>query len=300
MLRKISQTSDYSLTLEQELQEQEFMWQRTHSLSNTQKVLDDAIRDLEEYIAEDLANLNSQRRYSSNDSAMGGSEAVVSPMQLDSASEPSTMFRKRPVQGVDSAFSNYSSPSNSSEGVHHTDVLSVGSADMTVTCNHIRMSSGASNSSAAASPIPRLETTESTVVPISSPHQTQLQTPRKATTLSKIEASSLPILDRTQDEGVRSHSHTPPPQASQHGILAHASSSKKGRHKTRTLPSKGMGGMGGTYSHQRSPILTPKDNHICNSESQLNEMLDHTPTESITTSPSRLSLDSSQLQGTVI
>lgn len=285
-MRKISQTSEYGLTLEQELQEQEFMWQRTHSLSNTQKVLDDAIRDLEEYIAEDLANLNSQRRYSSNDSAMGGSEAVVSPMQLDSAySEPSTMLSKRPVQGVDSAFSNYSSPSNSSEGMHHMDVLSVGS-DMAVTCNHIRMSSEASNSSAAASPVPRLETTESTSV-VPTFHQT-----RKSSPLSKIEASSLPTLDRTQDEGVQSHSsHT---QASQHELTPTSGHTKKGKHKARTLSSKGVGSMG-MYSHQRSPILTPKDHHICNSESQLNEMLDHTPTESITTSPSRLSLDSKAL-----
>lgn len=301
-LRKISQTSAESeLTLEQELQEQEFLWQRTHSLSDTQKVLDDAIRDLEEYIAEDLAILNfGQRRYSSNDSAMGGSEAVVSPMQLDSTySEPSTLCRKRQVHdSVDSAFSNYSSPTNSSEGVHHTDILSVGS-DTAVPCNHIRMSSEISNTSAAASPVPRQD----------SPEPSKLSSP-----LSKVEASSLPLLTGPDKPVVETHqgTHSLPAHGrqQQHLTASQDSSrhSEKNKHKTPTVAPKGgvvsrkgVHGMG-TYAYQRSPILSTKDRHL--SESQLDDVSsDHTPTDStsnITASPSGFSLDSGHLQGTVI
>jgi hypothetical protein len=298
-LRKISQISAESeLTLEQELLEQEFLWQRTHSLSDTQKALDAAIKDLEE----DLASLNLPRRYSSNDSAMGGSEAVVSPMQLDSTySEPSTLCRKRQVHdSVDSAFSNYSSPTNSSEGVHHTDVLSVGS-DMAVPCNHIRMSSEASNTSAAASPVPRQD----------SPEPWAVETSKVSSPLSKVAALSLPVLDgAVEDVSATEERHhgalTLPSQKKQ---LDSSKYSKKNKHRTQTLPPKGVSlnsskvvGSIGTYAYQRSPILSTKDHHI--SESQLDSISsDHTPTESttnITPSPSGFSLDSGHLQGTVI
>lgn len=284
-LRKISQTSaESALTLEQELQEQEYMWQRTHSLSTTQQKLDEAIKDLEEYIAEDLAlaSLNLQRRYSSNDSAMGGSEAVVSPLQLDSAySEPSTLNRKRQIhESVDSAFSNYSSPTNSSEGVHHTDILSVES-DMLVPCNHIRMSSEVSNTSAISpSPIPGME----------SPEPSTMSPP-----LGKMEASSLPCLDKQEPAD-----EVPPFYKSSSPLPSQTTSSrhsKKTKHKGYSSNVSRIG----TYSHQRSPILSTKDTH---SETRLDyHSTDHTPTESttnITSLPSGLSLDSSHLQGTVI
>ncbi len=317
-LRKISQSGDPALTLEQELQEQEFMWQRTHSLSNTQKVLDDAIRDLEEYIAEDLANLNGQQRYSSSDSAMGGSEAVVSPVQLDSGySEPSTLNRKRQIHdSVDSAFSNYSSPTNStSESLHHTDVLSVGS-DIALSYNHIRMSSDTS----AVSPVPRMDSPEHTVL------TGEKSPPPVATTaaLSKMEASSLPVLsgsDLPKQDTAHTGSHTLPSQGSPLLITkgqgsrtlpskqqplkttSKHSQSKKSKLKGQTLLPSKMSNTG-TYAHYRSPILNARDQHS-NSESQLDDIAsDHTPTESInniTSSPSGFSLDSSShLQGTVI
>ena len=301
-LRKISQVSvESGLTLEQELQEQEFMWQRTHSLTDTQKVLDDAIRDLEEYIAEDLAELNLQRRYSSNDSAMGGSEAVISPLQLDSTcSEPSTLNRKRQVHdSVDSAFSNYSSPTNStSEGMHQTDVLSVES-DMAVPCNHIRMSSEASNASAVSpSPVPRLESPEPTKSPQS---------------LSRVEASSLPVLDGREgsvekDTPAIHKSASPLPTQPTHTTNISSSSTTSqttSRHSSKKSKHKLLSSKVGTYSHQRSPILSSKENHhLCrSSETGLDSHSpDHTPTESttnITSSPSGLSLDS-HWQGTVI
>lgn len=285
-LRKISQTSGESeLALEQELLEQEYLWERTHSLSTTQQKLDDAIRDLEEYIAEDLASLHLQRRYSSNDSAMGGSEAVISPLQPDTTySEPSTLNRKQLVHdSVDSAFSNYSSPTNSSEGMHHTDVLSVES-DAFLPCNHIRMSSEISNVSAVSpSPVPESQ----------SPEPASVSPP-----LGKIEASSLPALHRAQSEGVadthpfhKSSSPLPtqlPPQPS---------SSKRSKKSKQHKVLKSNVSQIGTYSHDRSPILTSKDSH---SETHLST--DHTPTESttnITTAHSGFSLDS-HMQGTVI
>lgn len=254
------------------------MWQRTHSLSNTQKVLDDAIRDLEEYIAEDLASLQHQRCYSSNDSAVGGSEAVVSPLQLDTThSEPSTLNRNGQVHdSVDSAFSNYSSPTNSSEGMHRTDLLLVESENE-VTYNHIRMSSEVSNTS-AVSPISRQDSPDQ---PIS------------------IEASSLPSLtdsDKPEKETKmveHSGSHTLPPQGRQHTSETGSRHSKKRKNKTSVTGT-------GTYSYHRSPILSYKMHHL--SESQLDSS-DHTPTDStsnITSSPSGFSLDSSHLQGTVI
>lgn len=305
-LRKISQTSgELELTLEQELQEQEFLWQRTHSLTDTQRELDAAIRDLEEYVAEDLNSLNLKRRYSSNDSAMGGSEALVSPMQLDmTCSEPSTLCRKRQVHdSVDSAFSNYSSPTNSSEGVHHTDILSVGS-DMAVPCNHIRMSSEASNASATASPVPRQDSPEPWAI------ETKVSSP-----LSKVEASSLPVLDGLKKPAESEKAHHSALTLPSQGRLqqqetsqdVNSTHSKKSKHKSQTLTPKGVNSSKvvssmGTYKYQRSPILSPKDHHL--SESQLDTVSsDHTPTESttnITSSPSGFSLDSGHLQGTVI
>lgn len=296
-LRKISQTSAESvLTLEQELREQEYMWQRTHSLSDTQKVLDDAIRDLEEYIAGDLASahveLNLQRRYSSNDSAMGGSEAVVSPLQLDSTySEPSTLNRKRQVHdSVDSAFSNYSSPTNSSEGMHHMDVLSLES-DIAVSYNHIRMSSEASNTS-AASPVPRQESPELS---------------DKLPPLTKVDTSSLPSPNNSEtamNETAPMTSSTLPSQLKQEkSSLTTLKYSKNSKHKGQTLFNSSVSSTG-TYSHHRSPILSSKDHHLYHSETQLDDISsDHTPTDSthnITSSPSGFSLDSSHLKGTII
>lgn len=304
-LRKISQTSgEPSMSLEQELQEQEYMWQRTHSLSETQKVLDDAIRDIEEVIAQDLANLKRQRHYSSNDSAMGGSEAVVSPVQSDYAhSEPSTLNRKRQVfDSGDSAFSNYSSPTNSSEGVHqNSDALLGGEGEFAVPCNHIRMSSEVSSAS-ATSPVP--EQAAATVVSVSQrllsdtrEHSSTSPSPlcKSAETVSSAQRESS---SSEREVVVRNASHSTASQPSRH-------SKKKSKHKSSGGHNSGSGGfpsrITGYYAHQRSPILSPKDHHICLSDTQLDSLSsDHTPTDStanITSSPSGFSLDSSHLHG---
>ena len=294
-LRKISQNSasdSFTLCLEQELREQElreqeeYIWQRTHSLSNTQKVLDEAIKGLEEY-AEDLdRQMDRQRHYSSNDSAMCGSEAIVSPVQSESAySEPSTLNRKRQVfDSMDSAFSNNSSPTNSSEGMHHSDIISVGS-DSTGG-NHIRMSSEASNTS-ATSPIPP---------PQQSPEFTDKKSPQykiDSHTLPKRISPDVLLLSQrsftlpstsTSSQGT----HLPVKQTSSHD------SHKKSKHKSKAV-------ITGVASYQHSPILRSKDHLSHHSETQLDTISsDHTPTESvnnITSSPSGYSLDSNHLHG---
>lgn len=296
------------MTLEQELLEQEYMWQRTHSLSDTQKVLDEAIRNLED-ITEDLANPNHHRHYSSNDSAMGGSEAVVSPVQSDSAySEPSTLNRKRHqvFDSMDSAFSNNSSPTNSSEGVHQSGLF-CGETNF-IPCNHIRMSSEASNTS-TGSPVPGPEQTTESPGGSSSDVPLQMHIDRKAQ-LSKVGASSLPVLSTSERTGKQTlpDQHMPksamtlPSQPTQPKQQSSKQAKKRSKHKTQPPLTSTLANVG-KYSHQRSPILSYKDDskHQCQSDTQLDNLSsDHTPTESstnITSSPSGYSLDSSHLHG---
>ena len=74
-LRKISINSNSStLTVDSD-----FMWRRSRSLSDTQKNLDDAIRSLEQEIAEDLSLYQTTLDPDSGDSALG---EMSSPLQL--------------------------------------------------------------------------------------------------------------------------------------------------------------------------------------------------------------------------
>ena len=154
---KISINScDMLLSLDQDL-----TWLRTHSQTDVQQDLDEALRNLE-FITEDLESLHHhQHHYSSTDSAMGGSEMVVSPVQSDFYSEPSTLNKKQLVfHSTDSAFSNNSSPTNSNDGAveHHSHSHSELSSDYI--CNHhIRMLSEASNTSSGSQPPPALKVT---------------------------------------------------------------------------------------------------------------------------------------------
>lgn len=106
-------------------------WRRSRSLSDTEKTLDDAIKELDSLqvnISDDLEVARRHRHYSSNDSAMGGeSELVMSPAP-SASSEPSTLTRARHITSnrSDSAFSNNTSPTNSSnEGMSTNDMLSM-------------------------------------------------------------------------------------------------------------------------------------------------------------------------------
>lgn len=316
-LRTLSTTSGgtQSMTLEQELQEQEFMWQRTHSLSDTQKVLDDAIRNLEEYISEDLASLqHHHRHYSSNDSAMGGSEMVVSPVRPDSTySEPATLDRKGQVfHSTDSAFSNNSSPTNSSDGTDsrhahshshsHSEVLSSDYPH-----NHIRMLSEVSNASTGSPAPPALRLTYS---PAPSPAARQLKSvgDRAKDSMQRSSVSSLPgftvgSINSSSSLATSNKSLTSSNKSLSLSTSLHSSSNNQvaSPAKTSKMNKKRLSNpsapLDGTYSMERSPILSSRDNLVAAySETKLDSLSsDHTPTESaiqITSSPSGFSLDS--------
>ena len=229
---------------------------------------------------------------------MGESDqALLSPIQLPS-SEPSTLIRKRQVfNSRDSAFSNNSSPTNSSEGVNNSDIISMESDSPFIpSYSHTRMSSGISGIS-SSSPVPPVESPELT----SSPHLK-----RKLS-----DASSLPALNSPAcrlSTGTTSELHkdkrTPHTLPLNSSLLYNKESSSAKQKKLRTLPSFSQAG---TYQHQRSPILNSKDHKLFHSESRLDSISsDHTPTDStnnITISPSRYSLDGGGMNhndGTII
>lgn len=279
-LRKISLASTGSL-----LDEDRYAWRRSRSLSDTQKTLDEAIRNLEQYLNEELT-LDRDGHYSSNDSAMGESETVLSPVQA--RSEPSTLSRNRHVYtSVDSAFSNNSSPTNSSEGggtFHSTDLLSFGSDSAFA---HTRMSSNVSGTSGlsrhSVSPMPGSDSPELTTSPY---------LVRKGH-LSNPETVSLPALSSEQNgiltsrpahvHPFRHRSVSPvkgkPSGQTKSGRTGHVSNGiadRKKKLKLRDLPSC-------TYSPRRSPILSSKERLF--SEPALNTLdsnmsSDHTPTDS--------------------
>ena len=99
-------------------------WQRSHSFNmESERLLDDAMKNLEEMLSEGLT-MSNHRRHSSNDSAMGESECVTSPCQnpevieviaSSSANDDPSMYNS-----VDSAISNHSPHHSSSEegGAH--------------------------------------------------------------------------------------------------------------------------------------------------------------------------------------
>ena len=317
-LRKVS-LSGNNLETSSLAMESEGVWEqrRRRSLSDTQRVLDEAIKNLEKTLDEEIHIAKERHRhFSSTDSAMGESESIVSPIQSEYASsEPSTLIRKRQVyHSMDSAFSNTSSPTNSSEGVNNSDILSMesDSAFNTYGHSHTRMSSGISGISgvsgvSSVSPVPITCSPE----PSASP-----QLRKKDSSLCSSDTSSLPALyspERSvhsggrRDQGQSSYmvsrgSLTLPSQSSTpagRGVANGSSRNKqaKSKLKRKTLPPNSTSG---TYAIQRSPILNSREAK-CNSESQLDALSsDHTPTEStsnITNSPSGFSLDSSNHHG---
>ena len=234
--------------------------------------------------------LERHRRYSSNDSAMGESEAILSPIQP--SSEPSTLCRNRQVYtSNDSAFSNNSSPTNSSEGAFpSSDLLS---EEYDSAFIHTRMSSNVSGMSGMSgmSQPPGFNSPELAASPYLG---------RKGV-LCNPETVSLPALSPERD-GVSVSSKdisTPvlPHQRSVSPVKGHTKSAntkafmaasrtgktggaKKKRKLIRHLPSISSVG---TFQPRRSPILTSKE--YFPSEPQLDchtYSSDHTPTESTT------------------
>ncbi len=326
-LKKLSTLSGNpgTLTLEQELQEQEFLWQRTHSLSDTQKVLDEAIKNLEEYITEDLASLGYHCHYSSNDSAMGGSELVVSPIQPDSTySEPATLDRKRlAFRSTDSAFSNNSSPTNSSDGTDHprhaynhthshSEVLT---SDYPHN-HHVRMLSEVSNASTGSPAPPALRHTSSPAPPATA-RESQSEGSWVKNRGQRSSVSSLPGLTvgniqsstllTSSSKSLTSSNKSLTHVSSSHHISNNSSFASPSRNssasknsisnKKHFSNSQNQALLDGAYSFQRSPILASRDRLAASySESKLDSLSsDHTPTESavqIISSPSGYSLDS--------
>ena len=309
-LRKISLTGNNADSVSLSM-EPDTSWQRRRSLSDTQKILDEAIKNLEQTLEEEIHIAKERHRhFSSTDSAMGESESVVSPVQSEYASsEPSTLVRKRQVyHSMDSAFSNNSSPTNSSEGVNNSDILSMESDSAFNICmhSHTRMSSGISGISgvSSVSPVPVSCSPE----PSASP-----QLGKKDNGLCNSDTSSMPVLynlspergyhssggRKDQLQVVMRGSHTLPHPSSStpsRSLADNKSNKVKSKLKRKTLPPPASNnGSAGTQVCRRSPILSSREVK-CNSESQLDALSsDHTPTEStnnITNSPSGFSLDS--------
>ncbi len=221
---------------------------------------------------------------------MGESETVLSPVQA--RSEPSTLSRSRNVyQSVDSAFSNNSSPTNSSEGggtFHSTDFLSFRTDSAFA---HTRMSSNISGASCASghsvSPAPCSNSPElrassylgckgppcdpeTVSLPALSPDQRSISASDKdlpTPLLSQRHRSVSPVKLRPQKPSAHSK-----PSRTGYTYKTSGITDMKKRIKLRDLPSSV-----GTYSPRRSPILNSK--HFP-SEPTLGTSSDHTPTDS--------------------
>lgn len=229
-------------------------WRRSRSLSDTEKTLDDAIRELDSLqvnITDDLEVARRHRHYSSNDSAMGESEVVMSPAP-SAGSEPSTLSRVRDItrNRSDSAFSNNTSPTNSSnEGVNTSDVLSLESNPSVV---HQRNASTLSSTSepdrgdggpaslGSARPHP---TSDSVSLPTFSPERELAR-----------DLSSLQPCERSVSDIAAFKQHKAPPT----GGAATPGDNDKAKHKKWKLKTMPSVTSSGTYSPSRSPVLSSR------------------------------------------
>ena len=221
-------------------------WRRSRSLSDTEKTLDDAIRELDSLqvnITDDLEVARRHRHYSSNDSAMGESEVVMSPAP-SAGSEPSTLNRARDVtrNRSDSAFSNNTSPTDSSNEGGSDAMLLVDSSSNSASFIHQRNASTLSSTSepgrqpgdsshahlGSAQPHPPLD---SVSLPTFSPER-ELE---RDVSLLPHERSVADIASSSLNK----HRKAPPPTPPK-------------KWKLRTMPSVTSSG---TYSPSRSPVL---------------------------------------------
>ena len=273
-------------------------WRRSRSLSDTEKTLDDAIRELDSLqvnITDDLEVARRHRHYSSNDSAMGESEAIMSPAP-SASSEPSTLSRVRDItrNRSDSAFSNNTSPTNSSnEGMSASDVLSLESNPSFV---HLRNASTLSSTSE-----PDRQPGEAGPASLSSarPHPTSdsvsLPTFSPERELER-DLSLLPHERSVSDITSSAHRkhHKAPPTAATPGDH---DKSKHKKWKLRTMPSVTSSG---TYSPSRSPVL--KTRGLARSTEVLSETSaeDNSSTNPTPTPPSTLAQSSDPLPTTSV
>ena len=126
-------------------------WHRSHSFNNdAERSLDDVMKNLEELLSEGLSM--NHRRHFSNDSAMGESESITSPLQnpeRKSSEDHPSMYNS-----VDSAISNHSphhSSSSEADSSHLEWLDEMDSAFITIPA-HTHTSSGISTHSESPAP----------------------------------------------------------------------------------------------------------------------------------------------------
>ena len=254
--------------------------QRDRYLSDTEKTLDDALRELvslQMNISDDQ-DQGRHRHYSSNDSAMGESELFMSPVP-SAGSEPSTLARSHHIHPhphhshshshshsvscnrSDSAFSNNTSPTNSSEGVNASGEMASLDLDSSV---HMRTLSGVSTTS-EQDRSDRIIHHPPLAMGSSSPHLPSIKT---GTATS--DTISLPTFSPERETSPNPSSHDRSvPNLTAHSVAMFQPHHKhlgpeKDRHKHKkrkvhTLPSVSTLG---TYSPERSPVLHPVGLHF--------------------------------------
>ena len=224
-------------------------WRRSRSLSDTEKTLDDAIRELDSLqvnISDDLEVARRHRHYSSNDSAMGESELIMSPAP-SASSEPSTLSRARNItrNRSDSAFSNNTSPTNSSnEGMSTSEMMSTESDASIV---HHR---NASTLSSTSEPDRQLTDSGPTL--------------RVGSDRPTSDSVSLPTFSPERelegDVSLQSHDPSVPAHVTRASSLKTVSAVGEKSKQNRKFKLKSMPSVtsSGTYSPSRSPVLKSK------------------------------------------
>ena len=226
---------------------------RSRSYSDTERSLEQVMKDLESMLTEDDHSYENHQRHLSNDSAVGESECVSSPLVHSHCAQPSSSSSAcecshEVSNSVDSAFSNNSSHTNSvssNEAVNSNVEVGLDSPTPYASSSlplHARMSSGVSiQSDGMGSPC---------LIQVSSP-----KLPHKAT-LINAKYSSMPALEDPVLNPL-SHRHTPSPfsvyqkfrKSSSAGRESHG---KKRRKRSGSSVEDNMP----EYNPRRSPILT--------------------------------------------
>ena len=231
-------------------------YSRNRSFSDVERSLEQAMKDLQEELSHGLdEELSGDSQDSSNDSAMGESECLTSPLQQveRNGSVPFTQY-KDVAASLDSAFSTHSHNS-SNEGVNFNNVESVvPRGSYSTPCSaHMRASSGIS----ALSDSP---------AEVASPIRVRSPRMMRKNCRSNPEYSSMPVLT-PEIEMLRSGSMDQRPtsplsllsllrKTSSSGVV-HGSSHRKSRREAKRsldLATTSIENMP-EYSLQRSPIL---------------------------------------------
>lgn len=265
---------------------------RSRSYSDTERSLEQVMKDLEMMLMDNSTEVyDSHQRHLSNDSAVGESEEITSPLQHSRCAKPSCSSNGESTHevsnSVDSAFSNNSSHTSSvssTEAVNGHDVRlpsppHYASASLPL---HTRMSSGVSIQSDSLSP------SSNSIIFAHSP-----KLPHK-TALTSSKYSSLPVLDPQSDttRNPLAYRQSPSPFSLSHKFRKSSSAGKEKKNKRKR--SSGSGGSGSVedmmpeYNPRRSPILMQ---HSLREAAELshntpNQTLsnDHTPMSSFSTS----------------